>query len=344
MLKIKTMVKTLLLALIFHSIVTIGYVYATGAESKREHVIIGVYSKSDEQVWNIVSSLAKEEGIDLEVRVIPNFNKLNTDVRDGILDMNAFQHQTFLEHWNDNNKGRLVDIGSTYYSTLGLYSRRINYLGDVTDGTTVAIPNDVVGKSRALQDLEKLKLIELPNNKDYYTLKDVRYIVKLKIDELDELNIKDSVYNYDLAMVPNNYVQDVGMGIKNSLYDDDGKTNSIGNYRNKIVINRYNKHKEVYSKIVSLYQSEPVKEELLKLGLQPAWSSKDTKSKEDLMRRRNEVDNKNVVNTDDSQINELLSNPKINYMQLFYIGLAVVIALSLIEGHEQISHNKKRGC
>ena len=46
----------------------------------------------------------------------------NVAVKDGSVDINAFQHYNFLDNWNSKNDNALVAVADTYIAPIRLYS------------------------------------------------------------------------------------------------------------------------------------------------------------------------------------------------------------------------------
>lgn len=87
----------------------------------------------------------KVEVMEISGQIDPN--KL---VQDGDMDANYFQHVPYLNDWNAKNGGNLVEVGRVHVEPLGLYSKKVNATTDLTDGATIAIPQDPTNLARAL--------------------------------------------------------------------------------------------------------------------------------------------------------------------------------------------------
>ena len=93
-----------------------------------------------------------------------NFSSLrdsNTALVEGSIDMNAAQHQAYLDVYNketNNDRVSLVHIPSI---SAALFSQTHRSLDDIAQGQTIAIPNDPSNTARALLLLQSLDWIKL---------------------------------------------------------------------------------------------------------------------------------------------------------------------------------------
>ena len=100
--------------------------------------------------------------------VVENSGRKNVEIIDSIkylkngdIDLNAFQHYAFLNAWNKANKGNLQAIGNTVISPIRIYSKKIKTLNDVKPGAIIAIPNDPTNGGRALLLLQTNGIINI---------------------------------------------------------------------------------------------------------------------------------------------------------------------------------------
>ena len=122
------------------------------AKNQKE-VVVGVVgqTKQDAEIWKSVAETAEEEyGIKIKIKNFTDYNQPNKALQNGDIDLNAFQHYTFLNAWNKANHGSLVAIGNTYIAPIRLYSKKYKSIKDLPQGATIAVPNDASNESRAL--------------------------------------------------------------------------------------------------------------------------------------------------------------------------------------------------
>ncbi|MBJ6360214.1 MetQ/NlpA family ABC transporter substrate-binding protein [Paenibacillus sp. GCM10012307] len=117
-------------------------------------------------LWNFIRDEAKGEGLNIEVVTLTGQVDLNQSLADGDLDANAFQHIAYLTSWNGIHKASLVAADTTIIAPLGIYSKKIQDIKDISQGAKIAIPNDQTNLVRALKLLESANLIKLKDGFD----------------------------------------------------------------------------------------------------------------------------------------------------------------------------------
>ncbi|MFA0724621.1 MetQ/NlpA family ABC transporter substrate-binding protein, partial [Vibrio sp. 10N.222.49.E5] len=105
-----------LLALAF----TLG---VTGCGKKDEAVIkIGATVGPHAQVVQAVAIEAAKQGINIELVEFSDYITPNAALDDGSIQLNSYQHQPFLDNFNDNHDSKLVSIGRSILMRMGVYS------------------------------------------------------------------------------------------------------------------------------------------------------------------------------------------------------------------------------
>ncbi|PLS35279.1 metal ABC transporter substrate-binding protein [Carnobacterium maltaromaticum] len=229
---------------------------------KVEKVKIGVVSESAIEIWKDVAKRLKDQNIDLEVVEFTDYNQSNIALKNGDIDLNAFQHVAFLEDFNKNNDADLTPIGFTFVSPLGIYSEKIKDIKELKDGDSIAIPNDVTNGGRALLLLQALDLIELDTKAASPTVNDITENSKnIQIKELDAAQTARSLQDVAAAVVNTNYAVDAGFSPKkDALYLDTDNISEVKDiYKNVIAARKADKDNKVYKKVVEEYQTEATK-------------------------------------------------------------------------------------
>ena len=229
---------------------------------KVEKVKIGVVSESAIEIWKDVAKRLKDQNIDLEVVEFTDYNQPNIALKNGDIDLNAFQHVAFLEDFNKNNDADLTPIGFTFVSPLGIYSEKIKDIKELKDGDSIAIPNDVTNGGRALLLLQALDLIKLDTKAASPTVNDITENTKnIQIKELDAAQTARSLQDVAAAVVNTNYAVDAGFSPKkDALYLDTDNISEVKDiYKNVIAAHKADKDNKVYKKVVAEYQTEATK-------------------------------------------------------------------------------------
>ncbi|KAG0925292.1 hypothetical protein G6F31_018791 [Rhizopus arrhizus] len=122
---------------------------------------VGVRGGVDEQIWEVVTQVAKKNGLAVEPVVITGTASPNEALNNGDLEANAFQHIPFLNDQIKQRGYKLVPVANTLISPIAFYSKKYKSLKELPDGARVGIPNDPSNQTRALVILRDEGLITL---------------------------------------------------------------------------------------------------------------------------------------------------------------------------------------
>lgn len=183
---------------------------------------IGVVGSIYEDLWeNAVDTLA-DEGINLEIVQFSDYVTPNNALANGEIDLNAFQHQIYLQSEIDQYGYELTNIGNTFIIPLNLYSEKIKSVDELKSGDTIAVPNDPTNEGRALKVLEAAGVITLKDNDNFNpTLDDIeKYNVDVTIEELAANTIPSTLPDVTAAIINGNYALDFGLDVNSAIYKD----------------------------------------------------------------------------------------------------------------------------
>lgn len=201
-------------------------------------VKVGVMSLSDteEARWKEVQKNLDDAkaNIKLEFTQFTDYSQPNQAVRDGDVDINAFQHYNYLENWNKENNADLVSVADTYIAPIRLYSgtkdgkNKYTDVKDIPEKGTIAVPNDPTNESRALYVLESAGLIKLDTKDgELATISNIKDNPKnLTISELDASQTASSLPSVDAAIINNTFVREAGIDYKKALFVEKANSNS----------------------------------------------------------------------------------------------------------------------
>ena len=253
-----------------------------GSKTANKTVNIGIMTgtKEDDSIWSTVSKTAKDKyGITLKFTHFTDYTQPNTALKNGDIDLNAFQHYAFLKAWNKANNGDLVAIGDTVISPISVYSKSLKTLSDIKEGGTIAVPNDASNESRALYVLKSAGLIKLDvSGQTLATVKDITSNPKnLVIKELDASQTARALDSVDAAVINNNYAVTAGLKKADVIFTEPVNKDSQ-QWINIIVANKKDANSSVYKDVVKAYESEATKKAIAKAypdkSTIPAWGLK----------------------------------------------------------------------
>ncbi|MDH6365372.1 D-methionine transport system substrate-binding protein [Enterococcus sp. PF1-24] len=149
---------------------------------------IGASSSPHSEILEQAKPLLKEQGIDLEITVIDDYNIPNRSLADGDIDANYFQHQPYLDQQIADYDYDITSVDTIHLEPMGLYSQRIDDIKDLKDGATVIASNSVSDWGRILQMFVAADLI---------TLKDGVDIKTATFEDIDE-NKKNLTFQHEI--------------------------------------------------------------------------------------------------------------------------------------------------
>ncbi|MGO4332216.1 MetQ/NlpA family ABC transporter substrate-binding protein [Cupriavidus sp. 2TAF22] len=236
---------------------------ASGAAVAQEQTLrVGTVSGPDAQVWQVVQKAAKREGLNIKVVEFNDYVQPNAALDAGDLDANSFQHQPYLDSQVKQRGYKMVSVGYTYISPLGIYSQKLKSPKDLPQGAKIAVPNDPSNENRALlllaaQGVIKLKAGAGANGVNATPLDVSDNPKKVKIVELDAAQLARALPDVAAAVINTNYALAAGLQpLRNAIALEDIHSP----YANIIVVRTQDKDKPWVKKLVAAYQSEEVRQ------------------------------------------------------------------------------------
>ena len=112
----------------------------TGCADKPEEgrvVKLGVTGAVYEELWRPTVEALAAEGITLELVQFSDFALPNNALNSGDIDLNAFQHQIYLDNEVEQQGYKIQSIGYTFIIPLNIYSHKVKAISDIKDGDVV---------------------------------------------------------------------------------------------------------------------------------------------------------------------------------------------------------------
>lgn len=231
---------------------------ASSTEVKNE-ITVGVTAGPHAEIMDFVAKEAEKQGLKVNVKEFNDYIQPNLALENKELDINAYQHQPFLDNMVSDKGLHLVSVGKNILLPMGLYSNQYKDLNNLPSGATVAIPNDPTNGGRALLLLQQAGLITLKDggNPKSQVIDITSNPKNLKIQELEAAQIPRSLNDVDLAAVNTNYALNAGL---NPLKDAVLVENTDSPFTNIFAVREENKDDATVKKLISIYQSEAVKQ------------------------------------------------------------------------------------
>jgi D-methionine transport system substrate-binding protein len=234
---------------------------ATLAHAEDKRITVGTMSGPDAQIWSVVTKVAARDGLNLKVIEFNDYVQPNAALDAGDLDANGFQHQPFLDSQIKQRGYKIVNVGLTYVSPMGFYSKKFKSLKDLPAGAKVGIQNDPSNGNRALLLLQKYGAIKLKpgvgtNGVNATPLDVVENPKKLKLIELDAAQLPRSLDDLDAASINTDYAVKAGLQpTRDAIAIEDIK----GPYANLIAVRVQDRNQPWVKKLVAAYESDEVR-------------------------------------------------------------------------------------
>ncbi|QTN42386.1 MetQ/NlpA family ABC transporter substrate-binding protein [Marinobacter salsuginis] len=211
------------------------------------------------EILEFVKSQLADQGVELDVKVFTDYIQPNIQVDQERMDANFFQHQPYLDEFNEGRGTNLVTVTGVHVEPFGAYSSKIDSLDELEEGAVVAIPNDPTNGGRALLLLQKAGVITLKDeSKITATPRDIAENPKdLDFKELEAATLPRILNQVDLALINTNYALEAGLNPSEDALVIEG---SESPYVNILVARPDNKDSEAMQKLAEALKSDAVRD------------------------------------------------------------------------------------
>lgn len=223
---------------------------------------VGVRGGVDEEIWEVVTQVAKGSGLTVRPVVVSGAASPNEALNNGDLEANSFQHVPFLRDQVRQRGYRLVAVGDTYISPIAFYSRRHKRFADLPEGARLGIPNDPSNQTRALVVLRDQGVLTLREGFDPYqgtaSLADITgYRRKVQLVEAASVVLARSLEDLDASAIVNTFAYQAGLiATREGLAVEKRENNP---YVNIIVVREQDRDAPWVAPLVRAYQSPQVR-------------------------------------------------------------------------------------
>lgn len=245
------------------AVLAVGLTACGGKENKADDKTITVAASPTPhaEILEAAKDPLKEKGYTLEIKEFDDYPQQNVVVDEGEFDANYFQHQPYLDNFNEEKGSDLVSAAKIHYEPLGIYPGASENLENIKDGAKIAVPNDATNEARALLLLEENGIITLKEDAGLNaTKKDVeKNPHNIEIVELDAAQIARVVEELDFVILNGNYALDAGFNVQtDAIAKEEADSEAAQTYANIIAVKKENKDSEKIKALVEVLQSEEI--------------------------------------------------------------------------------------
>ena len=230
---------------------------------KKGTIKIAASATPHAEILEQAKPLLAAKGWDLEIIVFEDYVQPNLVVDSGELDANYMQHQPYLDNFNEEKGTHIVSVGGIHYEPFGIYPGKKATLDELSDGDTIAVPNDPTNEARALLLLEANGVLTLKEGAGLTaTILDIEsYNKEIKILELEAAQVARVRDEVEFVVLNGNYALQAGLSVaKDSIAYEKTDSQAAKTYVNIIGVKEGNEENEGIVELVKILKSDEIKE------------------------------------------------------------------------------------
>jgi len=233
----------------------------TEVESKGKITVAASPTPHAEILEQVVADL-KEKGYELEITEFSDYVQPNLVLESGDVDANFIQHQPYLDDFNKEKGTHIVPVAVIHYEPLGVYPGKSKDLAAISDGASIAVPNDTTNEARALLLLEANGLIKIKEGAGLQATKNdiVENSHNIDIVELEAAQVSRVVGEVDFVVLNGNYALAAGFNVAtDSVAKEEQESEAAQTYANILCVKEGDENREDIKALVEALKSEKVK-------------------------------------------------------------------------------------
>jgi len=211
------------------------------------------------EILEVVKPLLAEQGVNLEIVPYQDYVQPNIQLSEGEIDANFFQHVPYFESFTqERGIDNLTNLVKVHIEPMGIYSRKIDDLAKLEDGSKISIPNDPSNMGRSLALLENAGLIKLTEGVGVKgTIQDIEENPKnLELVTLDAAMLPRSLDDVTISVINTNFALQAELNpSKDALFIE----SSDSPYANVLTIRTEDKDKEAIQKLAQVLTSDEIR-------------------------------------------------------------------------------------
>ena len=243
-----------------------NFAYQRHQQAETKTVRLGLVGTDSQPVWDSVRARLKKEHINIKYVTFNDYVQPDVALKEGKIDMHSCLTRYYFDSYNKNQHAHLISIGNTVISPLGIYSKKYKHLKDLSDGATIAIPNEPTTLGRGLNLLQSAGLIKVKRNSGIKpSLNDITANPKnLKFKEVDPAETARALSSVDASIINGNYAVAANLQPKKDSLYLEPVNKKAKPYVNIIAVQAKDKNNPTYKKVVDAYQTETTKQAIQK--------------------------------------------------------------------------------
>lgn len=253
--------KKKILAVVFAVALIAGTLTACGSTDGKKVIKVAATEVPHSEILEAAKPILAKQGWDLQVTVFNDYVQPNEVVEAGDFDCNYFQHSPYLDSFNVEKGTHLVNVGEIHYEPLGIYGGTEADLSNISDGATIAVPNDTTNEARALLLLQDNGIITLKEGSGVEaTKKDIAENPhNIEIIELEAAQVARVIDETSFVVLNGNYALQAGLNAQtDALVYETSDSEAAKTYVNVIVVKEGNEASEGVKALVDVLKSDDI--------------------------------------------------------------------------------------
>ena len=228
-------------------------------KTDKKEIVVGLPpSMHNILMERVVKPELEQKGYTVKLINFSSLRDSNTALVEGSIDMNAAQHQAYLDVYNKETNNDLVSLVHIPSISAALFSQSHRSVNEIAPNQTIAIPNDPSNTARALLLLQKLNWITLkPDTKsgtaNINDIAENKYDLKFRL-LLSEI-IPRTLGEVDYAIMPGGVAWLSKIPADNVLFQEQLSPN----LELMVVVKKENLNTAWAKDVKALYQSDALK-------------------------------------------------------------------------------------
>ena len=235
----------------------------TGSDLAGTTIKVAASPTPHAEILGVAKDLLAEQGITLDIIEFSDYVQPNMVTESGEVDANYFQHQPYLDSFNEENGTHLVSVGDIHYEPFGIYPGKSSSLDAIADGAVIAVPNDTTNEARALQLLAAQGIISIREDAGLTaTVNDITENPhNVQVEELEAAQLPRTLADVDYAVMNGNYALEAGFSVsKDALATEDANSEAAQTYANVLVVKEGNENNPGVQALLKALKSQEVKD------------------------------------------------------------------------------------
>ena len=215
------------------------------------------------EILQQAADILKDYGYELDIVEFEDYVQPNLVVESGEFDANYMEHIPYLNSFNEEQGTHIVNAGGIHYEPFGIYPGTKKSLADISDGDTVALPNDTTNEARALLLLQDNGIIKLKDGAGLTaTVNDiVDNPYNVEFVELEAAQVARVIGEVSYVVLNGNYALEAGYSVgKDSIAYEASDSIAAKTYVNIIGVYEGNENTDKIKALVTVLRSDAIKQ------------------------------------------------------------------------------------